>query len=136
MNPQLEEMLYKKYHNLFEQRTWSKRDTCMCWGIAVGDGWYGIIDDLCRKIMDLYVERESREIPRFSQIKEKFGLLRIYFDPGEATTEEDYKAIEKLIAEAEGKSAKTCEECGETKDVSARGSWIKTRCRDCHKRGN
>lgn len=114
--------LIQKYRHLFdpEEIIHDETKSCMAWGIECGNGWYDILDEMMAKIASL-------NLPdfRFSQIKEKFGTLRVYTDYF------DEKA-ERIIVEAERKSAMTCEVCG--KSGSPRGGgWIKTLC-DEHER--
>lgn len=47
MSPELEKKLFEKYPKIFRQHTLPMSQTCMCWGIETGDGWYNIIDKLC-----------------------------------------------------------------------------------------
>jgi hypothetical protein len=64
--------------------------------------------------------------PRASQVKEKYGTLRFYM-----TYETDEMA--EIIAAAEHKSGKTCEECGKPGTLRGHG-WYYTRCAKCWKR--
>jgi hypothetical protein len=50
MSPELDEQLCKRYPLIFENRHASMQETCMCWGLEVGDGWYNILDQLCANI--------------------------------------------------------------------------------------
>lgn len=96
----------------------------MCWGIECGDGWLGIIDDLCEKIQN-HVDKTGITQVEATQVKEKYGGLRFYINFGD-----DY--IDNLIDIAEEESLKTCEICGSKKDVSCTGgSLVTTRCADC-----
>lgn len=63
---------------------------------------------------------------RASQVKEKFGTLRFYMT---SQTPE----MDTIIAEAERKSAITCEVCGKKGRVRGRG-WLYTACAPCAKR--
>jgi hypothetical protein len=92
----------------------------MPWGIEVGDGWYQIIYDMCTKIKKL----NPPESFRFSQVKEKFGSLRIYCIG-------DDEEIYKVIMEVENASDHICEDCGSTEGVRQTGSWIRTLCQKC-----
>lgn len=93
-----------------------------------GAGWADIIAKM------------GHDMPRgamATQIKEKFGLLRVYFD-----VLSDSEQVENAIIEragrasraAEEKSAKTCELCGSsTADIkpgSNPGPWLRTRCKE------
>lgn len=79
---------------------------------------YETIDSWCKEF--------RLEHPAASQIKEKFGGLRFYLTSG---TEEMYK----ICSEAESKSYKTCEQCGNPGKVRD-GGWILTLCDSCHSR--
>ena len=50
MRKELEDKLFNKYPEIFKQKDLPARETCMCWGITCGDGWYDIIDNLCKLI--------------------------------------------------------------------------------------
>src|SRR3990172_2708662 len=76
MNIKLEAALYKKYPKIFRQRKLPMTETCMCWGISCGDGWYKIIDDLCADIQ-VFCDQNKCQIEA-TQVKEKFGTLRFY----------------------------------------------------------
>ena len=123
MNTELQNKLFKKYPKLFRQRELSMQETCMCWGIACGDGWYWLIDNLCNYIslMDKTVEA--------TQVKEKFGTLRFYTNCGS-------DEIDAAISFAGLLSGKICEVCGST-DAKVRGKgWLMARCDTClEKRG-
>lgn len=88
---------------------------------SVGAGWSSIIDKL--------YDRLPPEV-KVLQVKEKFGLLRVYTSP-----HLDW------LDELETESASMCEMCGTTEDVetSSRtsegrpGYWIKTLCGPCRK---
>ena len=107
MKTELEQKLFEKYPKIFGDRTKPKTETCMCWGLEVGDGWYDLIDILCEALTYTYttsiqVDKEDGErlgIKPFinkdeeatyyfkveppqviaTQVKEKFGTLRFYY---------------------------------------------------------
>ena len=64
--------------------------------------------------------------PKAMQVKEKFAGLRFYMT---YYVEE----IEKLIGEAEEKSFKTCEKCGNPGKLRE-GGWLVTLCDECEKK--
>ena len=101
----------------------------MCFGIAVNDGWYDIIDKMCEKL-DMMGKVE------FLQIKEKFGQLRVYI---QRDTDDSYEDNLKsaicrdIVYMAEFTSGNVCEFCGKygkTRPASETG-WIKTVCDPC-----
>jgi hypothetical protein len=101
----------------------------MCWGCECNSGWYKIIKEACQKCEPLIVkwlaEHKGEEnykewTPRFSQIKEKYGTLSIYWTNA---TDEMYA----ITNEAEIKSETTCETCGKQGKLRGRG-WIYSSC--------
>lgn len=50
MTPELDAALCKKYPKIFVNRDKSMMESCMYWGLDVGDGWYNIIDAMCLTI--------------------------------------------------------------------------------------
>lgn len=50
MSPELDKKLCEAYPLLFKDRHRDMRETAMCWGFEVGDGWYSLIDSLCALI--------------------------------------------------------------------------------------
>jgi len=89
-------------------------------GIEVGDGWFDLIWEMC-EIIEPLVDKNFY----FTQIKEKFGGLRVYTT--EAPTE-----VYEILDEYEDKSYNICEECG--KDGKRKKSitgWISTLCDKC-----
>jgi hypothetical protein len=55
-----------------------------------------------------------------SQVKEKYGTLRFYYDGGD-------ERISGMVTLAEGMSAVTCEQCGSPGKIR-NGGWIQTLC--------
>jgi len=47
MNENLDNLLCSKYPKIFKDRHASMQESCMYWGLEVGDGWYNILDRLC-----------------------------------------------------------------------------------------
>jgi hypothetical protein len=117
--------------NLYTDRYEDYRKTCMCWGFTVEDGWYEIIKDLSFELEELIVNWKkwhpwSKNWPRASQVKEKWGVLRFYMD-GNYT-----KKMRRLIYDVENKSSRICEECGNPgnrRDLVC----VQTLCDDCFK---
>lgn len=98
-------------------------------GFDCGDGWYKLLYSLCEGIQAVLIKSpEIRKEFCVVQVKEKFGDLRFYTQGGN-------KEINKLIDEAESKSAETCELCGE-KGGLREGGWLVTLCDKCNKKRN
>lgn len=90
------------------------------WGVECGDGWFNIINMLCRNIQSHL--NWKPEVPQVvvKQVKEKFGGLRFYVEGGDEYTR-------GLISMAEAMSEVTCEECGKPGETR-QGGWIKVLC--------
>tara|TARA_A100001515_G_scaffold91598_1_gene73033 strand:+ start:3597 stop:3986 length:390 start_codon:yes stop_codon:yes gene_type:complete len=101
MNKELQDRLFEKYPKIFRQKDLSPQETCMCWGIACGDGWYDIIDTLCHQIQN-YVD--DNKIPQVEalQVKSKWGTLRFYVYGGD-------QYVQGLISMAEAMTSCTKE---------------------------
>jgi hypothetical protein len=123
MSPELEDKLIKKYPKLFRQVNLPMNQTCMCWGLECGNGWFNIIDNLCKNIQK-HIDDNGLDQVEFQQIKEKFGGLRVYFAYGDSY-------IDDLVEQAEKDSYNTCELCGTTENIGYTQGWVTTLCEEC-----
>ena len=121
MKAELQEKLFSKYPKIFGDRTKPMTETCMCWGLDVGDGWYNLIDTLCEALTYTYstsIEVDEEDGKRLgiepykiedkdsyyftveppqviaTQVKEKYGTLRFYY-----RVEYDEKATSLFLTE-------------------------------------
>lgn len=126
MSPDLEKKLYEKYPKIFRQKDLSMQETCMCWGVDTGDGWYTLIDSLCQSLQSMtdYNKHLPERFPQIeaTQVKEKYGTLRFY-----TTASSDHQ--EGMIHFAETMSGKTCDVCGNPGKLRNNG-WMQTRCEE------
>ena len=153
-----DEHLCKTYPRLFTNPDGSPT----CWDFSCGDGWYPILDTLCRCLMRRHDELQMEiqglqtrlaagrpqhewesESPedRLQSLTQTFESLQM---PSILQMKEKFgtlrvyaiggAGVHELIEFAELMSAVTCETCGApgTVRVSKR-SWIKTRCDACDK---
>lgn len=142
MKNELDKKLCEKYPKIFADRNSPMTETAMCWGFDCGDGWYNIIDQLCNNIQShIDWRQKNREwsikwnnenpakarpvedlVPQVvaTQVKEKFGTLRFYYNGGDDT-------IFGMVSMAESMSAVTCEVCGSPGKQQS-GTWIRTLC--------
>jgi hypothetical protein len=51
MRKELDDLLCQRYPLIFRDRNGDMRNTAMCWGFECGDGWFHLIDKLCKAIM-------------------------------------------------------------------------------------
>lgn len=118
MSPELEQKLIEKYPSLFRDRTRPPTESLMCYGCDHDDGWYGVIEGMC-SLIERHLDGTEDNPYRFTQIKEKFGGLRVYDTGGD-----DY--IRGVIDMAENMSYKTCEVTGNPGELCVNGFWMKT----------
>lgn len=96
-------------------------------GFLVGPGWDHVLAGLFEELSNL--ENEGTHPIQITQVKEKFGVLRVYLDyPHRAATE--------AIDHASRLSATICEFCGAPSAVRNRSGWFTTQCDDCAQREN
>ncbi len=130
MKDELDKLLCETYPKIFRDRHAPVTETCMCWGFGIGDGWYTIINSLCNQIQH-YVDWKQEQKEKYgrgegcpqviaTQVKEKFGGLRFYYDGGDAV-------VDGMVRMAESWAANTCEECGKPGQMRTSG-WIRTLC--------
>ena len=138
MKQELQNQLFEKYPQLFANKDKSPRESLMCFGIEVGNGWYEILSNLCWMIKQHednissrkeYLSKNNPEklvlaqeyfSVKFDQIKEKYGGLRIYFSGGD-------NYVDGLVNMAEAISYHICEICGDKGEANKVG-WISVRC--------
>lgn len=125
MSPEKTKELCGRFPELYRGRAKPLTVNLMAFGFECGDGWFGIIAELSRRIDELAKAAglSGDDYPEAMQVKEKFGTLRFYTGPA---TDEIFAAIDA----AEAKSAKTCETCGEP-GRQVGGGWIVTICEAC-----
>jgi hypothetical protein len=122
MNVELETRLSELYPNLFRGQDMPVTENLMSFGCECGDGWFNIINAACSAIAR-HEEHVGTTEFMFTQIKEKYGTLRLYYNGGD-----DY--IAGVVAMAEGLSRDTCELCGAPGKLGGVG-WLTTRCDKC-----
>jgi hypothetical protein len=138
MNKTLDNYLCEKYPRIFVEREKSPRESCMGRGFECGNGWMPLIDSLCYNIQEhidghnkYAKQRKEARIPQFvaTQVKEKFGALRIYNDGGD-------EYCQGLVDMAATWSWNTCELCGNggKRLVGHTTGWIGSVCEECSKK--
>ncbi|MEK7197881.1 MAG: hypothetical protein AAB648_00250 [Patescibacteria group bacterium] len=122
VNKENSEYLFKNFLFFHPEAPITK--SLMAFGFECGDGWFELINELCKKLKAL----DLKDF-RVLQVKEKFGGLRFYVNGVELDkADETYQ----LIDEAEAKSLTICEKCGKPGKSNEIG-WIRTLCDNCRK---
>lgn len=128
MEKELEDKLFTKYPKLFRQKDLSCRETCMCWGVETGDGWYDLINHLCR-MLQFNIDRNGDPQIEVVQCKEKYGQMCFY-------TNGSNDRQHGFISFAEYLSMYICETCGSNNNVKQTKGWITSLCEKCMEKQN
>ena len=125
MRKELEQKLCQDFPDMFAGKDRPLTENLMAFGCECEDGWFQLIYDFCVKAKGSGL--------LFTQIKEKFGGLRLYHDFSNWTPDctIPYEDVEKWAEKAEHKSLFVCEICGKNAVLCHRGSWLKTLCPVC-----
>lgn len=131
----------QKLYSVEELKTKFKDILKGCY-IGCGKGWSGILYDMFSTIKKRLEEEEDAPLYfGFTQIKEKFGTLRIYYEihweeiNDTESRRKTCNIIEKAIDQAEILSEKTCELCGKPgyiEDYSK--GWLVCMCDECREK--
>ena len=132
MTKELELKLVEKYPVILKDYGGDVMKTCMHFGMECGDGWYDLIDELLGKL-DLISKNMGVQVIA-SQIKQKFGTLRFYYDTVIKTDLNVNNYVEDIIrdvvARTEIKSAYVCENTGKNGTLCSRMGYLKTICKE------
>ncbi len=120
MSPELDKLLVERYPSIFRDRNGNIKESCMPFGFECGDGWFNILNQLCSTIEHRSKHSDCDQVIA-TQVKEKFGTLRFYFNGGD-----DY--IDGAVELAEMLSSVTCEKCGSPAKTENSGGWLSTSC--------
>lgn len=118
--------IYQQYEQLFPTTGRTYRV------IGCDRGWYNIVQNVCKIFAQYqknnrYSQNNQIEPIQIVQIKEKFGVMRIYIHGADMYT----KAI---VDFAQTISAETCEYCGKRATINkTKTGWLKTICEECLK---
>ncbi|MEO9786628.1 MAG: hypothetical protein ABJF67_03340 [Aurantimonas coralicida] len=84
-------------------------------------GWDALVEALLKRIHDS-LDSEAREAFRVSQIKEKYGELRVYHNGDDE--------VEAMVDEATETSRRTCQICGEPGKITNNKGWVAALCEE------
>lgn len=142
---EFDQMICKKFPDIYRERKLGADKSCMAWGFCVGPGWHSLLYELSCKLARLQ-ELTGHKIVAL-QIKEKFAGLRFYYKfenkessmvvdflgTGQAVQMDspetiDMQLFDDIIQIVSEKSFYTCEECGQRGKGRSFGNWISTLC--------
>ena len=135
MKIELQNKLFEKYPKIFAQKDLDKSQTCMCWGVECGDGWYWLIDNLCEHLQ-FHIDRNGKPQIEAVQVKEKFGGLCFCVQRANQEEQPRLEFLRGAICFTEKLSRSICESCGSTENVTtpqSKSGCIATRCQKCLK---
>lgn len=130
--------IMEKYPEIFREMDMSKLESCMYWGLAIGDGWQAHVDSVCALIQELSNRTGVKLIA--VQVKEKFGGLRFYYslefpeDMEEKKIDWLTKRFDGLVQVMEALCSFTCEECGKDGTTAGSTGWVKCLCGECREK--
>lgn len=119
-----EAALVNDYPKLFAGVKKPMATSCMAYGMEIGLGWHGLVRQMSEELKDLDVQ--------YAQVKEKFGVLRVYLDQGPDLTSADYDKAQAAVEKYEALSATTCETCGKPGSLVVVNGWSSTLCPEHH----
>jgi hypothetical protein len=143
MKKELQDKLFQEFPTIF-QFTAGKCEN--------DDGWYDLIYTCCKML------QESKLDVKFTQIKEKFGTLRMYFSDFTVYPKSYYRKAklvkflnkyllkihyklmlpwpktlaENIVMTYEVLSSTTCEHCGKAGITYNKHGWLVTSCEECN----
>jgi len=128
MKTELQRKLMENYPKLFGLMGDTSKGPKMpmtLFGIECDNGWYNLLDSLFY-FLEYENTHGSEDSPiELTQVKEKFGTLRVYYLGGRLES----SAVDDMINLAERLSAVTCEECGAPGEIDHTAGWLRCRCK-------
>lgn len=159
MTKELEQVLYKKYPILFQNTSKPPTESCMAFGCEIDDGWYYLLDNLCKQITD-YVKYQHNLVDTWDRIEEKRKTIpkkgwevdrpddaKLKISPvildqvkekfGRLTIyysggDDRVSVIVNAVSELSFSICETCGKFDNTVGHTTKG-WIRTICKDCSK---
>lgn len=126
--------LIQKYPRLFRQTKLPVTQSNMAFGVECEPGWRWLLEALCEQLQSGTDNGNHAQV-EFSQIKEKFGQLVVYWNFAEDEEKRDFpvdwEEICGIVSAYEHLSGYICEVCGNPGGPCHSGTWLKTLCANC-----
>ncbi len=145
MRKEFEDRLYEVAPVFYSEKDLDAQKTCMCFGFECGDGWFEPLLDFSKEVARINeIAMKSHICFVASQIKEKFGEIRVYWHtksfPGMCDRIPDredamqlYQMMNNAINTLVVRCRNTCENCGTTNHIITTDGWIQRLCKKCAK---
>ena len=108
-----------------QEAYWGRTGPVTQWENDVGPGWRPLLARLHEELVKLVPDYKT------AQVKEKFGLLRVYVDLTPPAREVCGDAVWQLLLKYERESGTVCEECGSPGRIRNSRYWLRTLCDTC-----
>jgi len=138
---EFDKKMCEEFPEIFQDRRKPMSETCMCWGFAVGKGWYPLLYKFCSQLQAIFKLTGIFIIA--DQVKEKLGGLRFYKHSASENIKIDNSdikiwtsIIDELHYKAQNDSYRVCADCGKFmrhKQIHLDG-WIYAQCSVCLKK--
>lgn len=117
-------MIPHKYKWLIENL--DNREPIALFGVECDLGWSRLLESLFEELT--YIDKNKST--RITQIKEKFGTLRIYYILTKPVEDVVERLINKCVEAAEHDSNTICEKCGRVGTLKS-NEWHRVTCTAC-----
>jgi len=133
MRKDYQEKLLSEYPIILQNMNKGPKYSGLGFGIECDDGWYPLLNKLLRF---LQWHKDKNNYPQViaTQIKEKYGALRFYFNYDSDSFESSNKNtayLEGAIGFAESMSSTICEVCGNPGKIERVAGWYSCKCQVC-----
>lgn len=98
-------------------------------GFEISEGWASVLELLFERLQQILASEPGSQI-KVVQVKEKFGVLRVYLDTGNVS-ERIRIQIAEAVALAEQATRSICEVCGNPGVQVSRAGYLRVRCTAC-----
>ena len=143
MRKELENRFYEVAPVFYSEKDIDVQETCMCFGFECGDGWFEPLLEFSKEVARINgIAMKSHICFVASQIKQKFGDIRVYWHtksfpdmcdqiPNREDAMRLYSMMNNAINTLVLRCRNTCENCGATHHIITTDGWIQRLCIKC-----